>query len=225
MAIPEYAIQHIRPTMEELCLASMYAADTDSDIWDFAISKQRLIELGITEMDLRWLIKKGYVKHSREITAQRSDVRRSSATQTFTDQTSFVLSKIGIDFAQEFRLFEKRGPNQDPNRQQLKVADELLPLWNSDTRKLIFGDNIVKRFKWPALNQEAVLCAFQEEDWSERIDDPLPPQHDQDPKRRLADTIKCLNRKQVNKLIHFRGDGTGEGVVWEQIGDTNTVVF
>ena len=37
----------------------------------------------------------------------------------------------------------------------------------------------------------------------------------QDPKRRLSDTIKCLNRKQANSLIHFRGDGTGEGIVWE----------
>ncbi|MCA9075835.1 MAG: hypothetical protein KDA93_12430 [Planctomycetaceae bacterium] len=67
------------------------------------------------------------------------------------------------------------------------------------------------------MNQEVVLCAFEEDGWPERVDDPLPPQPDQDSKRRLADTIKCLNRKQVNKLIHFRGDGTGQGIVWERV--------
>ncbi|WP_146118485.1 hypothetical protein [Blastopirellula marina] len=84
-------------------------------------------------------------------------------------------------------------------------------------RKLLFDQQLVKRFKWPAVNQEMVLCAFQEEGWPERIDDPLPPQAEQDPKRRLADTIKCLNRKQENHLIHFHGDGTGQGIVWERV--------
>ena len=49
-------------------------------------------------------------------------------------------------------------------------------------------------------------------------DDPLPPHAEQDSNsRRLSDTIKCLNRKQMNELIHFRGDGTGEGVIWERL--------
>lgn len=46
------------------------------------------------------------------------------------------------------------------------------------------------------MNQEMLLAAFQEEDRPCRIDDPLPPQPDQDARRRLSDTIKCLNRKQ-----------------------------
>ena len=75
----------------------------------------------------------------------------------------------------------------------------------------------VKRFRWTAANQETILAAFEEEGWPHRIDDPLPPQPDQDSKRRLSDTIKCLNRKQINQLIHFHGDGTGEGVIWELV--------
>ena len=67
------------------------------------------------------------------------------------------------------------------------------------------------------MNQEAILTAFQEEGWPARIDDPLPPHPEQDPKRRLNDTIKCLNRKQSQSLIHFRGDGTGEAVIWERV--------
>ncbi|WP_145352706.1 hypothetical protein [Roseimaritima multifibrata] len=102
-----------------------------------------------------------------------------------------------------------------------RLAEISKPEWNPQSRRLSFNGAEVKRYKWPAANQEAVLCAFQEEDWPERIDDPLHPQPDQDTKRRLADTIKCLNRKQVNELIHFRGDGTGEGVTWEWTGDTH----
>lgn len=97
------------------------------------------------------------------------------------------------------------------------LAPAAKPHWDPELRKLYLGNHLVKRFKWPAMNQEAVLCAFQEEGWPERIDDPLPPQPEQDPKRRLADTIKCLNRKQATRLLHFRGDGTGEGVIWELI--------
>ena len=60
--------------------------------------------------------------------------------------------------------------------------------------------------------------AFEEEGWPAKIDDPLAPQSQQDPKRRLHDTIKCLNRNQKNELLHFRGDGTGEGILWELVG-------
>ncbi len=90
-----------------------------------------------------------------------------------------------------------------------------VPTWDSERRELRINGIIVKRFKWTAVNQEAVLAAFDEEGWPSRIDDPLRPHPEHDSKRRLSDTIKCLNRKQTNRLIHFRGDGTGEGVVWE----------
>ena len=94
------------------------------------------------------------------------------------------------------------------------------PHWDADSRRLWLNGLLVKRFRLRAVNQEAVLCAFEEDGWPERIDDPLSPQPEQDPKRRLADTIKCLNRKLTNELIHFRGDGTGEGVVWERVDGT-----
>lgn len=50
-----------------------------------------------------------------------------------------------------------------------------------------------------------------------RIDDPLPPVFDIEPKRRLHDTIKSLNRHQKNRLIRFKGDGTGQGIRWELV--------
>jgi hypothetical protein len=74
---------------------------------------------------------------------------------------------------------------------------------------------LVKQFRLPALNQELILAAFEEEAWPPHIDDPLPNALGQDPKQRLHDTIKRLNRHQVNRLIRFRSDGTGSGIIWE----------
>jgi hypothetical protein len=59
--------------------------------------------------------------------------------------------------------------------------------------------------------------AFEEDGWPPRIDDPLPQKLNQDPKSRLHDTIKCLNRNHRKRLIRFSGDGTGEGVVWTAV--------
>ena len=92
-----------------------------------------------------------------------------------------------------------------------------MPTWDSERRELRIRETIIKLFKWTAANQETILAAFEEEDWPHRIDDPLPPHPDQDSKRRLSDTIKCLNRKQINQQIHFRGDGTGKGITWELV--------
>ena len=62
-----------------------------------------------------------------------------------------------------------------------------------------------------------ILAAFEEEGWPPRIDDPLPPKPDQDPKRRLHDTINSLNRNQQHLLIQFFGDGSGQGIRWNLI--------
>ena len=90
----------------------------------------------------------------------------------------------------------------------------LIPSWNRNSRTFWVGDELVKHFRVPSPNQEAVLDAFQEEDWPASIDDPLPPLMDQQPKLRLRDTIKRLNRNQATRLIRFHGDGTGQRVFW-----------
>jgi hypothetical protein len=90
-----------------------------------------------------------------------------------------------------------------------------MPIWDEARRVLSLDGRIVKQFKWRAVNQELILSVFQEDGWPVRIDDPLAPLLSLVTKRRLNDTIKCLNRKQTNNLIRFRGDGTGLGVIWE----------
>jgi len=201
-----------------------YAEDVQSDVWEFAVSIRRLQQLGCTETDLRWLVRKGYVQHAREVTAPGDNGRyfRPTGDLTFSKRTCFVLSPAGAAKAREsFGQPSNSAPAASPVTQEKGEPASLgLPDWDPEARILQVDGKVVKWFKWRAANQEAVLCAFQEEGWPRRIDDPLPPEPEQDSKRRLADTIKCLNNKQKKQLLRFHGDGTGEGVTWERI-ETN----
>lgn len=211
----------LKRALATLLEAYGYTLDTECDRWDFAVPIRGLRKLGLTEADLRWLVRKGYVQHAREVTVPGDDGRafRSTGDLTFVRRTCFVLTDSGVAKARSIPepVATATLPNDpplftgdDPQASQIPVVH-----WDAESRKLRVRGELVKRFKWPAANQETILSAFQEEGWPERIDDPLPPQPEQDSKRRLSDTIKCLNRKQIIHLIHFRGDGTGEGIVWE----------
>jgi hypothetical protein len=81
----------------------------------------------------------------------------------------------------------------------------------------MFDSCVVKRFRLPACNQEAVLSMFEDEGWPPAIDDPLPFRPEQEAKERLHVTIRHLNANHQNQLIRFRGNGTGEAVLWEPI--------
>lgn len=96
-----------------------------------------------------------------------------------------------------------------------RLAEPLMPRWDRELRELPVGRKPVKRFKLPAPNQTAILTGFQEEGWPPRIDDPLVPHAECHPKRCLAETIKSLNRRHCNQVIHVVGDGTRIGVRWE----------
>lgn len=90
------------------------------------------------------------------------------------------------------------------------------PVWDKARRVLVFSGVVIKRFNWPARNQELILTAFEEMGWPERIDDPLPITEGISQKDRLHDTIKCLNRKRLIKSIRFAGDGSGQGICWRR---------
>lgn len=210
----------LKPAFDVLLAAFDYADDAGSDKWEFAVSIRHLHELGLSEIDLRWLVQKGYVEHAREMTLPGDSTRqfRPTGEVTFCKRTCFVLTEEGISKAcsvavdRSLSAANESGSFQD----SYQVGRNSVPHWDGETHELRMDGKTVKRFKWPAANQQVVLSAFQEEGWPAHIDDPLPPQPDQDSKRRLSDTIKCLNRKQLHELIHFRGDGTGEGIIWER---------
>lgn len=191
-----------------LCLlreSGHYAESLHRDAWDFAVEVGSLRAAGLTNSDLRWLACRGYVVHAVETTRPGKD-RRSfhrDGLLTFGDKTCLVLTPAGEQFAARVGATSPL-PGPAP-----------LPRWDAERRELRVGDVLVKKFKVPARNQELVLTAFAEERWPVRIDDPLPPRLEVDPKRRLVETISRLNRNQKHRVLRFHGDGHGEGISWE----------
>ncbi len=104
------------------------------------------------------------------------------------------------------------------------TEQEARPAWDKARRILVFAGAVIKRFNWPARNQELILTAFEEMGWPERIDDPLPITEGISQKDRLHDTIKCLNRKRLVKSIRFAGDGSGQGICWRRSDEAERTV-
>jgi hypothetical protein len=190
---------------------------------DFAAEITSLTELGISGSVLRWLVCRGYAKCLREITQAGDKERRFEPVDnlSLSAQSCFVLSRKGMLFARAVLALGSAGAEVARANADLgelpRQGDGLAPSWDAQRRELRLARRLLKRFRVPAPNQEAILAAFQEEGWPNCVDDPLPPKGDLSPQRRLHDTIKALNRKHRQKppLIHFLGNGTGKNVVWE----------
>lgn len=202
----------------------LYASDARATPWDFAVEIDRLYECGLTACDLRWLVAKGFVNHARE-TSQHGDSHRQFSLAegySFDESTSLILTSSGLSFCESLLsaptslihdsitdLDTASKPNEKPSTEPSPK-----PKWHPERRELSLGENLVKRFRVPARNQELILSAFEEENWPERIYDPLPSCKDITPRTRLHDAINRLNGCQSHPLIRFHGNGTGDGIVW-----------
>jgi hypothetical protein len=213
----------VREGIGALLEALDYADDLRLTAWDFAVEISALRGLELTNSDLRWLIGKGLVEYAVETTMSGECERtfRPPTRPLFSRRGAFVLTAAGAEFARALRV----GVDSQPGlRSRSAFAHSIFadagperprPKWDRDRQELRLGAKIVKQFKVPAVNQEAILAAFEEESWPPRIDDPLPPHGELSPKRRLQETIKSLNRNQKRVLLRFLGDGSGQGVRWE----------
>ncbi|HQU43296.1 MAG TPA: hypothetical protein PK867_10820 [Pirellulales bacterium] len=224
----------VKPALGMLLESYHYAQDVGCDLWEFAVEYEHLRDHGLTASDWRWLHWKGLIDHARELTVSGEAKRtfRHGGALKLSKRTCFVLTEAGVEFAQEVAV---RGPMLSaspatelpapvspapvspalpPDSPQVDLLNTV-PTWDRDRQQLRVGRSVVKEFKVPAPNQETILAAFQEENWPPRIDDPLPPAPDIEPKRRLHDTINSLNRNQKEPLLRFFGDGSGQGARWE----------
>lgn len=194
--------------------AAVYAEQFGRDHWDFAVDLKSFLSAGCSLNDLRWLLCAGFALHGSEIRVTGSTSRqfKFSQSMTFSARSCFVLAQASMVSATNGSL-----PHEGTSNFQVFRGASTTPVWDQERRELRINEVVVKSFKLPSPNQEAILTALAEEHWPVRIDDPLPPQLDLDPKRRLHDTIKSLNRNQKSRLIRFSGDGTGEGVLWKLI--------
>ena len=185
--------------LKVLVESQQYASDLSDPRCEFAMRITEAERYGARIHDLRWLVRRGLIEHL--------PYHDSQITDEIDSNSRFVISATGLALLQ--RNFE------DPHDDDLTFT--VRPKWHHERHELTLRGKLVKRFRWPAANQETVIAAFDEEGWPARIDDPLPQVSNLDPKRRLGDTIKCLNRNQCERRIRFRGDGTGEGVLWDTV--------
>ena len=201
------AAPHLRTALHLLLQAWDHARQSRRDVWNFAVEIADLRATGLARSDLRWLISMRYVQHAIEespLGAERRVFGRVG-TLVFRDRSCFVLTEEGARFARTLEA----GASSD-------VAQA--PFYDKDRRELRVGSRLVKAFRQPAPAQHTILSAFQELRWPARIDDPLPREPDQEPKLRLREAIKRLNRHQQHRVIRFRADGEGKGILWEIIG-------
>ena len=207
-----------RRALSPLLEANVYAQLTDSDPWEFAVEAPYLLQRGLSHNDLRFLVRMQVLDHAHEVKGPHltnRQFRREQGCSSITEETCFVLSRKNVRVVLAKVSNSANGHSAVNGQSADREASGVKPVWNADCRVLTYDGKIVKRFKCQAQNQVAILNAFQDENWPCRILDPLAPHPEQYAKRRLSDAIKCLNRKHEGRLIRFRGDGTGQGVVWE----------
>jgi hypothetical protein len=205
-------------TALQLLLAADAAAESSKrDRWQFAVETQEFVDAGVLKTDLRWLVSMGYAEHGQERTRKSSRRRsfRRLTSLSFPPNTCFVISNKGRRWAGRATSGERPSAAASPNpplNGGSRASDH--PRWDAELRQLRFNGAIIKQFRVPAPNQETILAALEEEGWPQRIDDPLPQSAEVNPRSRLHETIRALNRHQANPLLYFRGDGTGKGVLW-----------
>ena len=224
------------PGLEQMAEARRRAHDCGSDRWQFALNIDVLCSGGMSRSDLRWLVCMGYAEHARETTSDTDTARmfQPGLSLAFSDTTCFALTEAGVAYAADLldahqaeagagaptpaaSTKEDGGVIPFTSAGETKVPLDRHPRWDAGRREVRLGADVVKRYKVPSPNQESILAAFQEEGWPSRIDDPLPPCNDQEPKARLHDTIKRMNRGHRMTALRFYGDGTGEGVCWKLV--------
>lgn len=222
--LPSALSAPVRTAFSQLLEVHELARSSGRKASDFATEITTLTELGISAGVLRWLVCRGYAKCLREITQSADKERRFEPVDNLAinSQSCFVLSRKGMLFARA--MLELTGANpanaaaeDDDSSEPEQEPVGPTPHWDARRRELRLARKLLKQFRVPAPNQEAILAAFQEEGWPNCIDDPLPPKRDLCSKRRLRDTIKALNRKHCQRppLILFHGNGTGNNIVWE----------
>jgi hypothetical protein len=213
-------LPHLPPPLHPVVAASDFrllldayycVRDLETNAWEFAVEIGLLNAAGLTNTQLRWLLYQGYVLQGVELTptGARRRTFQQIANLRLTNTSSFVLTEAGAAYALEGAW--QNGDGVAAERRQR-------PVWDETRRELRVGKVVVKRFKQPAANQQLVLRVLEEEDWPSRIDDPLPPEQEQNSMRRLNKTISNLNRGQQAMIkVHFGGGGDGQSILWRVI--------
>jgi hypothetical protein len=82
------------------------------------------------------------------------------------------------------------------------------PRWDEEHKRLYLDEEIVKQYTRPAKNQQLLLQAFEEDEWSEQIYDPLNT-------GKLRDTLDSLNKTLKGTPLRFHATNDGKAISWE----------
>jgi len=87
------------------------------------------------------------------------------------------------------------------------------PHWDIRRHTLWLGRRVLKHFKHQAPYEEAVLAAFEAQDWPPVIEAGTLERGLFKTKAKLRDTIRNLKRG-VRPLLHFFQEGSGSRIGW-----------
>lgn len=230
-----WMVQRLSRGLSLLLVATRYVESSQCEKCQLAVRRDELSAVGLEPIDCRWMLLRGFIDHFNETTFPGDAVRSfRNGDAIIGDHSCFLLTAKGAEFVVDFLGerhtsngsvseeigFEYEMPvNWQTRHSSLKSESNPAqqPRWDVNRQELWFGKSLVKRFRIPSPNQVAILCAFEEETWPSRIDDPLPQHCEIDPRRRLNDTIRNLNRSRINPIMRFSGDGSGQGILWETV--------
>lgn len=159
---------------------------------------------GVDRDGMAWMHFQGFVNHVRGAV-------HAGASAVVGPTSCFTLTEAGRAFSALLLAKNRAG-----DRIALPMGD-LMPRYHAvrGERHFSWGVHLLKRFSRRVGNQETILAAFEEQQWDSCIDDPLTGGGKIDPKVRVHDTIKDLNRQQKLSFVHFKGLGNGTAIGWE----------
>jgi hypothetical protein len=205
------ALTHLR-------VAAEYARDLRIHVWQFAVSRAELVTRGIMDSDLRWLISKGYLAHAIERTCLGATQRafRRIANLQILARSCFVLTEDGERLALALNRFPIRADRAVAVADTpASVGKTEVPIWDQASHTLYFRGRVVKCYRSEAPYQEAILSAFQVNQWTACVAVCMPQDWGVCLKTRLHDTVKNLNRA-TRPHLRFRQEGSGSRVRWER---------
>src|SRR5262249_51892192 len=157
--IPVILKEMLRGGLSLLWGSYQYSSDLNADSWEFAVDCDALYLAGLSAIDIRWLIARGYVEVAPNTALAGKRKPLPANTQPFEGKnTCFILTKAGIALALQL-LSPTLGANSQMPAQNGKgeLATEFSgyatseprsgkqkPTWDRDRKELRLGTCVVK---------------------------------------------------------------------------------
>ncbi len=189
-----------------------------------AIRIEELKDTGIQATDCRWMLIGGLVEHYTETTYPGDKARSfESADAILSTNSCFMLTQKGTEFVAEFLVAQSANadtntilglqihqPKSSSNRNSTAASETNRTKLGCTTAGTLVRQQARKAVPNSLSNQVAILAAFEERA-GPRASMTAPQHYEIDPRRRLNDTIRNLNRSRINLLIRFSGDRVRPG--------------